>query len=604
MNPCRCRTTRLALLLLALPAGLARAADENASLPAGGVSVVAEESTAGLKTSGATNVGSVIAIDATGQSFSRALRVQSLVRTPTPYGFQVKAPVTRPIAKGDMLFVEFWLRGAASAAETGEASSEFVLELNAFPNTKAIAYPVSAGTVWRRFRMPFQAPVDYPANSAVIAFRAGYGSQTYELGGVHVLDFGKSVARQALPATRGTYDGIAPDAPWRAAADARIDQLRKADLTVRVRTADGRTASGAAVTIEQQRHAFRFGTAAVAGILADTTTTDAAAYRAHLLDLFNTIVFENDLKWDCWDSPARRIAVFAATDWCRTNGLTVRGHNLVWPSWRFTPKSLRALETRTNELRQAVLGHVREEAAALRGRGLAEWDVINEPYSNHDLMDILGRDAMVSWFKAAHEADPDVRLYLNDYASLVAGGAVTAHKEAFEETARWLKASGAPIGGLGLQCHFGSELTPPRRLLTELDRLQTIGLPLTVTEWDLDLYDEDLQAAYTRDFLTVLFSHPAVDGVLMWGFWEGRHWRPNAAVLRKDWTIKPNGEAWRHLTKELWWTRATGTTDAAGTYRVRAFQGVQRVTVRGANGTISVDVALPPDGTSVDIVVP
>jgi len=604
MNPCRCRATRLALLLLALPSGLARAADENASLPAGGVSVVAEESTAGLRISGTTNVGSVTAFDVTGQSFSRALSVQSLVRTPTPYGFQVKAPVTQPIAKGDMLFVEFWLRGAASAAETGEAQTEFVLELRAFPNTKAIAYPVSAGTSWRRFRMPFQAPIDYPAGSAIIAFRAGYGSQTYELGGVRVLDFGKNVARQALPATRGTYDGIAADAPWRAAADARIDQLRKADLAIRVRTASGQPASGATVTVEQQQLAFHFGSAVVAELLVGATTPDTTAYRAHVRDLFNTTVMENDLKWQAWQDHNRQQTTLAAVDWCRTNAIAVRGHCLVWPSWRFLPKDLRGLAAKTNDLRSTVLQHVREEVGTMRGHGLVDWDVINEPFSNHDLMDILGRDAMVTWFKAAHEADPDVRLCLNDYASLVAGGAMTDHKQAFEDTARWLKASGAPIGGLGLQCHFGSELTPPRRLLTELDRLQTIGLSLTVTEWDLDLYDEDLQAAYTRDFLTVLFSHPAVEGVLTWGFWEGRHWRPNAALLRKDWTIKPNGEAWRHLVKETWATHADGKTDAAGTYRVRAFQGVQRVTVRSAGATRTVDVTLPRSGASVDIVLP
>ena len=591
-------------VLWAATACAALAADENAPLPAGGTSVVADGSTAALTVSGATNLGMVTAFDTTNQPFARALRVQSLQRAPTPWDFQVRAPVTRPIARGDMLFVEFWLRGTASVAETGEARTEFVLELRAAPNTKAIAYTVSAGAAWRRFRMPFQAPIAYPTGSAVIAFRGSYGSQTYELGGVRVLNFGAGMERKALPETRGTYDGMAPDAPWRAAAEARIDQLRKADLAVSVRTANGQPAVGATVAVEQQRHAFRFGTAVVAGILAGANTETNTIYRAHVLDLFNTVVMENDLKWEAWNDRNRRQTTLAAVDWCHTNGLMVRGHCLVWPSWRYLPKTLKTAANTPEELRKTVLSHIQEEVGALRGRGLVEWDVINEPYSNHDLQDLLGRDVMVTWFKAAHESDPDVRLCLNDYASLVAGGAMTGHKQAFEETARWLKGSGAPIGGLGLQCHFGTELTSPRNLLAELDRLQALGLALTVTEWDLNLYDEELQGAYTRDFLTLLFSHPAVEGVLIWGFWEGRHWCPNAALFRKDWSVKPNGEAWRHLVKEVWWTRAEGLTDAAGAYHLRAFQGVQRVTVGGPNGQKQVDVSLPRDGARVEIVLP
>lgn len=580
------------------------AVDENAPLPAGGVSIVAEDLVGAAPCRSNALLGTISRVDVTNMPFSRALRVQSLARTPTPWGFQVMTPVTQPIAKGDVLFVEFWLRGAASAAETGEASTEFVLELAQKPNTKAVAFPVSAGGAWRRFRMPFQALIDYPAGSAACAFRGGYGSQTFELGGVRVLNFGRTASLQSLPATRATYVGQAPDAPWRAAAAARIESLRKADLTVRVHTAAGQPVTGAEVKVEQQRHAFRFGSAVTAAMLTGPNAADTLAYRAHVRDLFNIVVMENDFKWQAWQDVPRRDTTLAAVDWCRTNGIAVRGHCLVWPSWRFLPKDLKLLAGKPDELRAAVLQHVRDEVGALRGRGVVEWDVINEPFSNHDLMDLLGRDAMVMWFQAAHEADPSVRLFLNDYASLVSGGALTDHKQAFEDTARWLKTSGAPIGGLGLQCHFGLELTPPERLLSELDRLQTTGLALTATEWDLNLYDEDLQADYTRDFLTALFSHPAVDGVLMWGFWESRHWLPRAALYRSDWSIKPNGEAWQHLVKDVWWTRANGQTDAAGAYQVRAFQGVQRVTVRGPGGERQVDVTLPRDGAHVDVTLP
>jgi len=54
--------------------------------------------------------------------------------------------------------------------------------------------------------------------------------------------------------------------------------------------------------------------------------------------------------------------------------------------------------------------------------------------------------------------------------------------------------------------------------------------------------------------MELCFAHPAVKGIMMWGFWEGRHWRPEAALWRKDWTIKPNRRAYVNLMDE-WKTR-------------------------------------------------
>jgi len=581
----------------------ARGADADAPLPAGGESVFAGEVLTALRASGTAALGTATLVDLTNAPCACALRVTSLGQTPTPWTFQVMASVDRPIAKGDMLFVEFWLRAVEGQAETGEATSEFVLELRRTPNTKSIALPVAAGKEWRRYRAPFRALVNYPTGSAGIGFRAGYGRQTFELGGVRVLNFGRTVNFTDLPRTAITYDGIETNAAWRAAAAERIARLRMGDLTVRVREASGAPAADAAVSVQQQRHAFRFGSAVSARLLVDTTQADAARYQQAVTNLFNVVVMENDLKWGAWDDAAQRATTLRAIAWCRTNGVAVRGHCLVWPSWRFLPRGLAALTNRPSELRQRVLDHVREEVTATRG-GTVEWDVINEPYANHDLMDILGRDAMVDWFREARAADPAPRLCLNDYASLVGGGLMTEHKRQFEATARWLKESGAPIGGLGLQCHFGMELTPPERLVRELDRLQAIGLPLTVTEWDISTPDEATQAAYTRDFLTAVFSHPAVEGVLTWGFWEGRHWKAEAALFRKDWTLKPNGAAWQQLVHEAWWTRANGHTDASGTLHVRAFLGTHRVTVRMPTGTRTVDVELPATGATAEITMP
>lgn len=59
----------------------------------------------------------------------------------------------------------------------------------------------------------------------------------------------------------------------------------------------------------------------------------------------------------------------------------------------------------------------------------------------------------------------------------------------------------------------------------------------------------------------------------MWGFWDGSHWKNNAPLYRRDWSIKPAGEAFLELVKKKWQTEATSQTDAKGTASTRGFLG-------------------------------
>ncbi len=114
---------------------------------------------------------------------------------------------------------------------------------------------------------------------------------------------------------------------------------------------------------------------------------------------------------------------------------------------------------------------------------------------------------------------------------------------------------GAPIEGIGIQGHFQEDLTPIPRLLTILDRFAVFGLPIQITEPDFTTWDEPLQADYTRDFLTAMFSHPSVTDFLVRGFWEKAHWIPGAAYYRADRSPRPAGEVRRDLVFRQWWTK-------------------------------------------------
>ena len=90
--------------------------------------------------------------------------------------------------------------------------------------------------------------------------------------------------------------------------------------------------------------------------------------------------------------------------------------------------------------------------------------------------------------------------------------------------------------------------------------------------------DEMLRADFTRDFLLTCFSHPSVDGIIAWGFWEGAQWRPEASFYKKDWSLTPMGKEWVELTTKTWTTDETLTTDAKGQVTLRGYTGTYTVT--------------------------
>ena len=238
------------------------------------------------------------------------------------------------------------------------------------------------------------------------------------------------------------YAGYEPDAPWRAEAVTRIDQVRKAGLSVQVRTASGLPVPGAQVTIKMVEHEYEWGTAMSAWELVDDSP-DHIAFQNKAAELFNTGTFYNDLKWKPWEGNwggnfSHEITL-DALDWAEANGMTMRGHVMVWPAYSHLPNSMQAkldeyYDTSTGqarktqlelEMRQAVIDHIYDIGGATEGK-LVDWDVINEIRDNHELMDILGDDVMIDWFNAARIANPSAALYLNEYLILASAGSTSS----------------------------------------------------------------------------------------------------------------------------------------------------------------------------------
>jgi GH35 family endo-1,4-beta-xylanase len=577
--------------ILTVPAGAQEA-------PAGGQSLFSKPSLEAIQLNG--KKGTLDKVPVTGQNFKEALKLTTLEATENPWGVQVDAPVDFPVHKGDVVLAQFWMKADESHVESGEAQSEFVFERLGDPWTKSVSFNLSAGPHWRLFNIPFTVIEDLEKGKSHICFRMGYRPQAFELAGFKLLNYGPKFALSALPQTQLVYGGMEADASWRKAAQARIEKLRKGDLVVRVVDGKGAALANASVRVEMERHDFGFGTAVVGQKLA-LSTPENDRYQKEVERLFNRVVFENDLKWGPWEDGAsnsgywRRDYVKGAMAWLAKRGFDVRGHNMVWGTWRYLPADVKALSEDKKALEAKIESRIADVGGAMKGQ-LVEWDVVNEPVPEHQLTDILGRSAMVTWYQAARKADPKAVLFVNDYP----GPDTVGHLDGFDQTIAFLLQGGAPLGGVGLQGHVGSSPWSIPAFLGTLDKLGAHGLPVEITEYDTDIADESLDAQFLGDFLTAAFSHPSVNGFLMWGFWDGAHWHQKAPLFKTDWTPKPSEKVYEDLVFHQWWTKETGKTDGKGSLKLRGFLGDYKVVVSDGKTDVIQRVHLGNQGAQVD----
>ncbi len=549
-------------------------------------------------------------VETEGLGFSRALRVETARDLSPAWAVEMRTPLPVAVKKGDTGFLRFFARAIASADETGAGQLRVVVQRAGPDYDKSLEQTVTTREGWQEFLLPFTFSDDYRAGGLELSFGFGFKRETIEIGGIELIDYGRQVTPASLPKTRFSYAGREADAPWRAEALARIEQIRKSAFAIEVRDASGQPATGAIVKVEQRRSAFHFGTALQFARLVQDSP-DNKIYREKTLELFNAASPENDLKWPVWigewQGAYGRDQSLRALRWLREKGLHVRGHVLVWPGWKNLPEMIRKL--RGSKKQQAkipglVLAHIADITAATR-EFIQEWDVLNEPYDNHDLMGLFGADIMVEWFKAAEKGAPGVPLYLNDYSNhdLLAD---KDHCADFFRVAKFLQSKGAPLGGLGLQGHIGAQPNPPVNVLAALEVYSELNLPIRITEFDIDTEDEELQADYTRDFLILCYSHPRVVGVQHWGFWEKAHWRPRGALYRADWSEKPASRVYRDLVLNHWRTKLQGKAGKTGRVGGRGFHGDYVVTVEHNGETVERTFTLRPEEpkTFVQVVLP
>jgi len=559
-------------------------------------------------------LGGGAAADATLQRFGDSysghgdgFRVATVKQPGNHYDIEVRIPLRQGVKKGDTVYTSFWMRTVETQRyEAGEGFTLFRIQRTAPPWERGLYREWSAGPTWTKVYLADRFEQDLPAGSVAAVFSAGYPPQTLEIAGLEVVNFGPDVDPDQLPVISLEYAGSEPDAAWREAAEQRIEQHRKGDLTIEVVDASGQPLAGVPVHVELQNHAFDFGAAISADWLSKNwDTPDGEMYRTMLAEHFNSAAIENALKWSWWE---RRPKVAMKTlRWLDSEtDLKVHGHVLVWPGLeKFRVEDAKEIWAQAQDdpqiLRDRVDNHIR---SILTGTaGLVEvWDVVNEAYNQNDFIKLLGDDVVVDWFKLAREHAPDAVLLYNDFGLLGQSGKNRVKQDFVYELIKNALAKGAPIDAIGFQSHLGGGYTPPTRIYQILDRYASLGVELQITEYDLSTSDPELAERYTRDFMTMVFSHPAVTTFQGWNFWsEATGWMPEAAFFGRDWNLLPVGRAYDHMVNHAWKTDVTAVTDAHGQVKVRGFLGTYRVTAEVENGSLTRQTQLHPSGQTLQI---
>ena len=596
---------RLQLLLLIALAALTPAV---LAQPTGG-RVVARVDDGGAFEVDANKISSEI-VSVAGPGFGKAIRAMVQKRG-NSWDVEARVKVDGSFAQDQKVAVHFWARAIQTRDESGQGLLVVSLGETSPPWKAQFARTFSVGDAWQEFSLRGTVAKDYQPGQLALKLSFGLVPQIMEVGGVSVVSYGAEVDVKTLPETRATYAGREWDAPWRAAARARIEALRMAPFSVQVIDRSGKLVPGASVRVALQKHAFEFGSAVNPSTLLSDDKPGNAAYRARLLELFNAASFYNSLKWEAWSGEwgdtLNQSTTLRGLEWLRAHDLPIRGHVLVWPSFHNMPSFMKKLEDKSAEkagqgalstassaeLQRLVLSRI-DEVTQATAPYITEWDVINEPRDNHDMMDISGRQVMVDYFERAHNRLPNARLVLNDYAilSVLTDGTT---QQIYEDNARYLIAQGAPLSGLGFQGHFGANVPSPLYVQRVLDRFGALGLPIRITEFTIGGDDDTLKADWTRDFLTMIFSHPSISGFQMWGLEE---------AVNPDGTLTAIGQAYRRLVKENWNTDLTGQTDADGRVAARGFLGHYAVTVTQGARTLTVPFDLRQNSLPLMVTLP
>ena len=613
--------TCIAWLLFALVSNLAHA-DEPIVPPQGGQDLLAFDKDAGIKFRKSNVKAQASWISISDMPFENTYQVKSDTRYSKQTNAQVIVPITGSFKKGDTILFSFWMRRPRAGGQPNNATFRF----RSAPDKKVFEYKLSAYRDWKQHVRSFVATADSTPEKSSIQILLGEAGQIAEIADFRLINYGPDYDIKTLPRSTVDYKGRAPDAQWRKDALARIEKIRKGDINIEVVDADGKPVAGAAVRVQMQKHAFGFGNAVNAYLVGapesdfpytkvrsgkkfTSSWQDAQQYREVLKNHFSSVTFESELRPHVWIKQMKGVRdgkrlheVMAdhAVPWLQKNDIDIRGHYLAW-----APMDFNAIE---KEFVGDPAGHRKwlwnhmADVLPKTNSYVTEWDTINHiiGWGKHTYEKEYGSPEIYAQImQEARRLAPDATHAINEGKILPDG----YKRKPYKRIVEYLNEQGQPADVVGFMAHFGlTSLTPPEELLDVYDDFAEVAPRLQLSELDVDAGDdEQLQADYLRDVMIASFSHPKFVSIIQWGFWEGAHWKPAAALWRQDWSLKPAGQVFVDLVTKQWWTDATIKTDAAGRSSVRGFLGDYKISVDSNGQTKELECVVVPGSVNIQI---
>ncbi|KAM3198059.1 hypothetical protein ACQJBY_073257 [Aegilops geniculata] len=350
----------------------------------------------------------------------------------------------------------------------------------------------------------------------------------------------------------------------------KTDKVRKRDVVLKFnpRSEDGNddataAVNGASIRVVQVENSFPIGACISKSSIQNPAFVDF--FTKH----FDWAVLENELKW-YYTEPVQGQVSYADADeliaFCDRLKKPVRGHCIFWAVENSVQPWVRALNA--DQLRAAVESRLRGLVSRYSGR-FPHYEVNNEMLHGAFFRQRLGDDIDAHMFRETAAIDPAPALFVNDY-NVESANDPNATPEKYVALITDLQRRGAAVGGIGVQGHVTYPVGDV--ICDALDKLAATELPVWITELDVSAADEAVRADDLEVVLREAFAHPAVEGIMLWGFMQGHMWRSHGQLLNADGTISQAGNRFMGLRQE-WTSHARGKVDANGHFKFRGFHG-------------------------------
>lgn len=266
--------------------------------------------------------------------------------------------------------------------------------------------------------------------------------------------------------------------------------------------------------------------------------TTRGAVRSDFTQYWDQITPENEGKWGSVEgtrdqynwAPVDRIYQYA-----RANNIPVKAHTLVWgsqcPGW--LGQDCNGGNLSSSEIRGEIEEWIRDYCT--RYPDTQYIDVVNEATPGHApagyASKAFGSNWIIRSFELARQYCPNATLIINDYNVL------SWNTTEFIDTIRPAVNAGV-VDAIGLQAH-GLADRPLSDISSKLDRIAALGLPVYISEYDIQKTNDQEQLAVMQQQFPLFYNHPSVAGITIWGYVVGATWRDGTGLIQSNGSPRP-----------------------------------------------------------------